>query len=145
MRHFLKRSSWSSLDKAAGIAALIVVLLHSMGERIGAAEGNLYPVVRQFSFAQTSERDGVPIIAGAFVIERPECSFRELRWSLSDGRRDVPVPVEFTEGSAVRVGGANKFAGWRVEMRPQDLPSSRVEVVHQCPFRPWATITRIYP
>ena len=145
MTRFVLRYQWSWPDRLVGILVLCVVILHYSLDFVGAAEGRVMPVVRGFTMQQTGAESGEVVVAGAFTITRPACKFRRIEWRLVKAGRDVPVEIELRDGPKVRPGGDNHFENWAIFMNPEDLRDSFVTVYHQCPWRPWLTITQLYP
>lgn len=145
-RSFAIRSSWSFADKIAGFAALLLVVVFVFGDVFGRIEGRLFPVASDFTVsAVIGPTDRSMIVSGSFDILRPGCGNAEVRWLLSNGERTVPVTLEFLNGARVRSGGANAFSNWLVGVPVESLEDSIVIVSHQCPFRPWRTVTQLYP
>jgi hypothetical protein len=113
---------------------------------IGIIEGRAAPVVTPVQL-DVIQADGVSSrIRGRFTLLRPGCDFRELEWELVGETRTVPVPVVFEEGAVIRPGGVNEFGWWRLLASPDQITKKgRAVVYHQCPGRPWLTVTHFYP
>lgn len=145
-RSFAIRSSWSFADKVAGFTALLLVVVFVFGDVFGRLEGKLFPVASGFTVsAEVGPTDRSMIVSGSFDILRPGCDGAEVRWLLSNGDRTVPVTLDFLNGPRVRYGGPNTFSNWLVGVPPESLEGSVVLVSHQCPYRPWRTVTQLFP
>jgi hypothetical protein len=143
MVDFLTRSTWSALDRLAGLLALLGLLALMFAGKI---EGAIAPVADDFEVERTVwTLDGGVRVWGDMVIERPSCSFIRLEWYLVGQSRDVLVPVKFEEGTKLRDGGVAEWGPWLVDLPEYGLNQSRVIVFHQCPYRPWLTETHLFP
>tara|TARA_R110000851_G_scaffold174949_3_gene321178 strand:+ start:11576 stop:12016 length:441 start_codon:yes stop_codon:yes gene_type:complete len=143
---FLVRTSWSFADKVAACATILGVFLFFASPFIGRAEGILFPTVRKFTVDYT-----LPVgvyqtrIGGSFELVSTSCNFIAIEWFLVGPSREVPVGVEFENGNRVREGGLNEYGPWLIEVPPAEIHFTRADVVHQCPLRPWRTVTAIFP
>lgn len=114
----------------------IVFMLSSV---FGTIEGRVAPVAVDFTFEQSGE--GRVSIAGTFDIVRPRCDFLAIDAYLIGASRTASVDVSFGEGAIVRPKGPNAFGPWTLGVRPEQMPRLRIDVLHQCPLRPWQTRT----
>lgn len=145
MKEFLTRPGWSVLDRLAAVVGVLCVLFFMMTPVVGRVEGRIAPVVSDF---QIESVRGVhkSNITGSFRINRLGCTFIRLDWFLVGHSREVLVDVKFESGSRVRGENLQTFGPWLIDVPPDSLSDyTRADVVHQCPGRPWVTVTSIYP
>lgn len=146
MTEFILRSGWSRVDRWAAYLTFFGLVLLFMSPRLGEIEGRLFPVVSKFEVT-----DVQPVaqfktqIRGSFSIDRPGCDFRGVDWFVVGPYREALTGIEFGEGPKVRSGGFQEFGPWFVFFSVEQLKRTRAAVRHQCPGRPWETITHLYP
>ena len=146
MNTFIKRSWWSTADKIVAVLVVLFMILYFFGNSFGKIEGKFFPVVKDFNFSIERLNDqGMVVVKGSFDIIRDNCSFMGLSWKISNGQRNVDVPIVFENGSRLRPKGFNKYSGWVLDIPPELLDKSIVVVKHQCPYTPWVTTTHLYP
>ena len=146
MPRFLTTARWSVLDFIMSGVALASLAIWMLNPIIGRVEGFLDPVVSDFrveTVMQAGEHQSR--IWGAFEIERLPCEFRAIEWEITGRDRDGFLSLVFEDGEHVREGRSQTFGPWLIGVPPDVIGRTRANVIHQCPGRPWLTVTPIYP
>lgn len=146
MNNFLKRSDWSIIDRLAFAATVLIVFLMLFNSTLGRLEGYLMPVADDFhiTFIAPSLNDQNADIWGELNLKRDECDFKRIEWVLDGQTRSVPVDVTFNE-AIERSNGVQEFGPWHLNIPPEKIQYTRAVAYHQCPFKPWLTVTKLYP
>lgn len=143
---FATRSSWSFADRLAAIITVLGVMFFFASPNFGHFEGDAFPIVRDFEVSRSAPASAIKTrVWGSFEIVRPGCNFRAVEWYVVGPTRETLVGVEFEEGNKVRDGGVNTFGPWVVDVMHSEIHETRADVFHQCPYRPWQTVTSIFP
>lgn len=143
---FITRSSWSFVDRMAAICLALGIMFFFASPNFGYLEGVLFPVVKDFEVSKSSSVSRIETrIWGSFEIVRPSCNFHAIEWYVVGPTRETHIDIEFEEGNKVRDGGINTFGPWVVDVSQNGLPKTRADVFHQCPYRPWYTVTPLFP
>jgi len=145
VRHFLGRYGWSWPDKIAALISLVGILLYAMHGWLGQVEGYAYPVVEDFTAEVVEGTSTTTRIKGGFNIVRPGCDFIGVEWYLVGDARRAKIVVAFEEGEKVRPGGRQEYGPWALPIPPERLRDTEAGVLHKCPYRPWLTVTHLFP
>jgi len=145
MRKFVKRTTWSGLDKVFLAFAVIGAIITLFGDGAGRVEGRIWPVVTGYQAHPVPSRDGFGVlVSGQFMLERGECRFRRVEWFVRGERDTAPVGIQFGRG-VVLEPGLNTFSGLRINIGLDQLDGLVGIATYQCPWRPWRTRTQFYP
>lgn len=144
MTDFIYRSRWSWADR---VAAFLVVAGFFALPYAGQIEGMMFPVADDFEIERTEgDGEGSARIWGRMTIERPRCSFIATEWHLKGETRSVALPPPvYEEGPRLRPGGVSEFGPWLLDIPERSIGQIRGVAIHQCPWRPWRTVTTLYP
>jgi len=145
MKHFLGRYGWSGADKLAAAISALGIALYLVHGWLGHVEGRYLPVVKDFTVTVVDASEAATRIEGGFDILRPGCDFIGVEWFLVGEARRAKIAVTFEEGEKVRPGGWQAYGPWRLPIPPQRLYDTEAFVLHKCPYRPWLTVTRLFP
>jgi len=146
MNNFIRRSKWSRVDYTAFWFSVLVSMYIIFDQQIGAIEGKLNPVVTGITLTEVIQHDPTHTdIYGTFEILRPECNFVRIDWILEGGNRSVPVSITFNDGAKARNEGHQNFGPWAINIPAIQIQNTNAHVIHKCPFRPWYTVTKLYP
>lgn len=124
----------------------VFLILTYFPSTIGRIEGRAFPVVSEMDVRISESTPISSVLNGSFYINRPGCLFHHIEWRLITPHRQVLAEVVFSEGTKARGEGLTSFGPWTVILQKNQLKNrSLAEVYHQCPGRPWLTITQFYP
>lgn len=126
------------------IGAVLVIGLSGIGQ----IEGRFFPVVSPVVLT-----DPQPLPPPAFqhvwrgeADKLRDCSYRKVHWYYGPrGGADVQVSASFLDRPQIRSTGRLVWDGLIIGLEPDAvLKNSHADVYHQCPGRPWLTVTRYY-
>lgn len=145
MTDFIYRSRWSWADRVAAFFVLAALFAFPYAGRI---EGMILPVADDFEITRSEAIDDKNEVRiwGVLTLERPSCHFVATEWQWTGQTRTVglPPPV-YEEGPQLRPSGISEFGPWVLDIPERALGQVRGVAIHQCPWRPWRTVTPLYP
>lgn len=132
------------VDKIAAVLVAAAILVYPYAGQI---EGRLFPVVKGFIIDRSeSDGEGGTRIWGELNLRRENCSFIATEWYLDGATRSIALsPPVYEEGPKLRAEGISSFGPWVLDAPSQSLGQIRGVSIHQCPWRPWRTVTAFYP
>lgn len=128
---------WGTLITAAWLVIAAVAMFPA---EIGALEGRLNPVIRDFRITSIAETaDGATVIYAEGTKAR-SCALRDVDWSLVNEGLDSAVGFDNREIQRVNRPGTIKMGPWVVYASKQEvLERGRAVIVHRCH---WTFLTR---
>ena len=134
------------LDDLAFRAAALIVLGAVFSFGYSLVEGRINPVMGQLTISHLVEAPPFLTTFDGEAVKLRDCDWVESRWYI--GRRDgmaVATLWEYAGPPRIRESGDLEWISQTVRMARGDLlNNSFADVVHNCPWQPWATVTPFY-
>lgn len=115
----------------------------------GQIEGRLFPTTSDFTIHEVIEHQGAtgPFVEihGSFDILRAECHDATIEWAVVSQGQTTTFLIDVTNDLKSREAGPTNYGPWYAPISADQLENSRIEVIQDCPWRPWPVKTYLWP